>query len=94
MNRIAINRAASILPLVLSGVAFTIVMANIIAGVPPQPDENASAHAWQLLMTAQLPLILLFVATAEWRRRQAAIVLAAQLFGIAIACLPVWLAGY
>lgn len=94
MTHARINRIAAIVPLMLSGAGFALVMANIIAGVPPQPDENASAHIWQLLMAAQLPLILFFVVSADWRRRQAPLILGAQLIGIAIACLPVWLAGY
>ena len=94
MTRAQINRFAAFLPVLLSLLAFAIVMANILARVPSQPDENASAHLWQLLMASQLPLILLFVATADWRRRSPVLVLGLQLLGIAIACLPVWLAGY
>lgn len=94
MDRIRINRIAGIAPLIFSGMAFAIVMTNIVAGVPPRPDENTSAHLWQLLMVAQLPLILLFAATANWRRRPTAFLLAIQAIAIAIACVPVWLAGY
>ena len=89
-----LNRISAVVPLVLSGLAFIIVMANILAGVAPQADENASAHLWQLLMLAQLPLIMLFAVTANWRSRAAIVWIAAQLLGIAIACVPVWLAGY
>lgn len=94
MDRIHTNRIAAVTPLIFSGLAFAVVMANIVAGVPPQPDEYASAHVWQLLMGAQLPLILLFALTANWHRRATAFLLAAQLIAIVIACLPVWLAGY
>jgi hypothetical protein len=88
------NRIAGILPLLCSALAFAVVMANIITGVPPQPDENASAHIWQLLVMLQPPLILLFAVTADWRRWTPVGLIALQLFGIALACLPVWLAGY
>jgi hypothetical protein len=84
----------AIAPLVLSALAFAVVMANVIAGVPPQPDEDASAHIWQLMMVTNVLLIFAFAATADWRRRRAPLVLGAQILGIAIACLPVWLAGY
>ena len=94
MTRAQINRFTGLVALLLSLLAFAIVMANIFAGVPPQPDENASAHLWQLLMASQLPLILLFIATADWRSRASALLLGLQLLGIALACLPVWLAGY
>jgi hypothetical protein len=94
MTQAKIKRIAAIIPLVFSAIAFVLVVANILAGVPPQFDENASAHIWQLLMLAQLPFILLFVVTADWRERTPALLVALQLVGIALACLPVWLAGY
>lgn len=94
MTRTQVNRVAGILPLVFSGLAFVVVIANVIAGVPPQPDEDASAHLWQLLMAAQLPLLLIFVVTADWRKRSTALLISAQLFAIGLACFPVWLAGY
>ena len=94
MRRLRLNRAAALLPLLLSALAFALVVANVAAGVSPQPDEDASAHLWQLLMVAQLPLIVLFLATADWRRGGPALLVGLQLCGIALACLPVWLAGY
>jgi hypothetical protein len=94
MTEPKIKRIAAIIPLVFSAIAFVLVVANILAGVPPQSDENASAHIWQLLMLAQLPVILLFVVTADWQERTPALIVPLQLVGIALACLPVWLAGY
>jgi hypothetical protein len=35
---------------------------------PPQPDEGAAAHIFQLSIAALVPMILLFLATADWRR--------------------------
>jgi hypothetical protein len=80
--------------LVFSAAAFALVIANIIAGVAPQPDEGTSAHIWQLLMLAQLPMIVAFVATADWRTRGAPALFALQLAAFTAACIPVWLAGY
>lgn len=94
MTRDRLSQTAAVAPLVLSALAFALVMANIIAGVPRQPDEGASAHIWQLLIASDVLLIVLFAATADWRTRQAPLLFGAQLLGIAIACLPVWLAGY
>lgn len=94
MSLVRFNRIASVLPLIFSALAFALVMANVIAGVPPQPDEDATAHMWQLLIGLQLPLILLFVATADWRKRLSAVFLGAQILALGLACLPVWLAGY
>ncbi|HEV2595243.1 MAG TPA: hypothetical protein VGU01_08610 [Sphingomicrobium sp.] len=94
MTRAGVNRASFLVPLILSGAALAIVLGNIAAGVRPQPDENTSAHLWQLLMAAQVPVIFAFIATADWRTRSSAGLLAIQLAAFASACIPVWLAGY
>jgi hypothetical protein len=94
MNLVRLNRLAATLPLVFSGLAFGLVMSNILVGVRPSPDEDATAHLWQLLVAGQLPLIVLFVATADWRNRASAMFLGAQVLGLTLACAPVWLAGY
>jgi hypothetical protein len=94
MTRTGVNRLSLVLPFVLSMLAFGLVMGNILAGVRPQPDESASAHMWQLLMAGQVPLIVLFLATSDWRDRSPALLFGAQVAAIALACLPVWLAGY
>ncbi len=95
MTAMSINRISAWVPLVCSGLAFAIVIANIIARVPPQPDENASAHLFQLLMIAQLPFITAFAATADWSRWiRPARLLGLQALAITVALVPVWLAGY
>jgi membrane protein DedA with SNARE-associated domain len=35
---------------------------------PPQPDEGAAAHIFQLSIVALVPLGLIFFATADWKR--------------------------
>ena len=35
---------------------------------PPQPDEGAAAHIFQLSIVALVPMIVLFLATADWRQ--------------------------
>ena len=94
MTQPGVNRVTSVAPLIFSAIAFAIVVANIIARVPPQPDENASAHVWQLLMVGQLPIIAAFLATSDWRDRSTKLILAAQLAAFTAAAVPVWLAGY
>lgn len=94
MTQAGVNRVASAAPLIFSAVAFTIVMANIVARVPPQPDENASAHIWQLLMVGQLPIMVIFLGTSDWRARSTKLILAAQFAAFVAAAVPVWLAGY
>lgn len=90
-----VNRFAGWIPFVCAGLALGIVMANILAGVQPQRDEDASAHLWQLLMVAQLGFMVVFAATADWRRPQRpTLVTVLQLAALAAAALPVWLTGY
>jgi hypothetical protein len=95
MSQIRVNRISAWVPLLCSAVAFAIVLANVFAQLPPQPDENTSAHLWQLLMVGQLPFVAAFVVTSDWRHWQRpAALLAIQLFAIVAAAVPVWLAGY
>jgi hypothetical protein len=35
---------------------------------PPQRDEGTGAHIFQLSVVALVPMILLFLATADWRQ--------------------------
>jgi hypothetical protein len=61
--------------IVLSLFAAAIVLGNVVAGAPPQADENAWAHLFQLAMVAQIPLTLLFLAMADWRQKQRVVIL-------------------
>ena len=56
--------------------------------------DEATLRAFGSLIVLQLPLILVFAATANWRSASPALLIGAQFLGIAIACIPVWLAGY
>jgi hypothetical protein len=95
MDKAHLNRMSAWVPLMCSLLAFGIAMANILAGVPPQPDENASAHLWQLLIVLQLPLVVLFATTSDWSHwSRPARLLGLQASGIVLACVPVYLAGY
>lgn len=94
MTQARINRFSFAIPLLLSVLAFLLAMANVIAAVPPQADENASAHLWQLLMILQMPMIIVFLFTADWRSWSPAYRFAAQIGALMIAALPVLLAGY
>jgi len=35
---------------------------------PPQPDEGTAAHIFQIAIVALVPMILLFLATADWKQ--------------------------
>jgi hypothetical protein len=60
-----INRVTSRVVLVLSFVALITVLLGYTQA--PLPDEGALAHIFQLSIVALVPMILLFVATADWR---------------------------
>ena len=61
-----INRLSSKLIIILSLIALLTVLTGYFQ--PPQADEGAAAHIFQLTIVALLPMILLFLATADRKR--------------------------
>ena len=94
MSRRDVHRCALITSLACSALALFVVFANILAGIGPKADETTSAHLWQLLMAAQVPLVAVSIGTGDLRRRLTIPMMALQLALIAGACVPVWLAHY
>jgi len=79
----------------LSIFAAAAVLGNVAAGVPPQPDENTWAHLFQLAMAAQLPLMLAYLAIADWtQRRRVILLLAGQITAAAFALSALAWSGY
>ena len=64
MTTRVVHRASSILLMVLSLVAFLVVLWGFTQ--PPLPDEGTGAHIFQLSVAAMLPSLLVFFATADW----------------------------
>ena len=62
-----VNRVSSKAVLVLSLTALIAVLSGYTQ--PPQPDEGTAAHIFQLSIVLLVPMILLFLATADWTRR-------------------------
>ena len=62
-----INRVSSRAILVLSLTALIAVLSGYAQA--PQPDEGTAAHIFQLSIVLLLPMILLFLATADWTQR-------------------------
>ena len=87
MVRQEVNHFGGIAPIVMSLIAFAIAMAGT-----PQKDEGTGAHIFQLLVVAQMPLIVLFIATMGrgrfWRMVP---VLAVQVGALALAFGTVYL---
>ena len=69
MNRQKINLVSATVAIVLALQAFIVVLLAITTGWDRQlVDEGTAAHFFQLLIMAQAPFILAFLATADWKR--------------------------
>ncbi len=89
---ILLRKASAFLPVAMSLAALAVVLAHVaIFGAAREADEGAAAHLWQLLMAAQLPLLVFFV--IRWLPRspkQALLVMALQAAAAVAAIAPVW----
>jgi hypothetical protein len=65
MSQQQINRVSGKIVMVLSLIALFAVLSGYFQ--PPQPDEGSAAHIFQLSIVALVPMILLFLATADWK---------------------------
>lgn len=95
IHRTQLNRILMVVPVVFSIIALGLVVVNVAAGVPPQQDEGTAAHLFQLLILAQVPIVLLFIATSDWTRpgRPTRVLAVQALAGIAALGSLAW-AGY
>jgi len=93
-GRDAVNGMCCVAPLLLSVMALALVAQGVIQyGTHPPAGEGLQAHLFQVLMLAQIPLIAVFAATADWRARARSLrLLAAQLGGwfAALGSVAVW----
>jgi hypothetical protein len=56
-----LKHPSAFLPITMSLGALAVVLLYLaVHGPAPQPDEGAAAHIWQLLMAAQVPIVLFF----------------------------------
>jgi len=62
-----INRLSGKITMVLSLIALFAVLSGYFHS--PQPDEGSAAHIFQLSIALLVPMILLFLATADWKLR-------------------------
>ena len=88
-----LKHPSAFLPLTMSGVALANLLLYIaLHGTAPQADEGAAAHVWQLLMAAQVPIVLYFA--IKWvprSPRDAVPILALQIGAALAAAAPVFL---
>jgi hypothetical protein len=66
MERQQLNRLCGGAAMILSLIALLTVISGYFQ--PPQADEGTAAHIFQLSIVALVPVILLFVGTADWKR--------------------------
>jgi glucan phosphoethanolaminetransferase (alkaline phosphatase superfamily) len=73
----------------------TILVFISLYGTAPQADEGAAAHFFQLLMVAQVPIILYFAIRWFPRSQKNAFLIIALQIGAAVAAIaPVFLLGW
>jgi hypothetical protein len=65
MREQQINRISGKAVIVLSFTALLAVLSGYAQ--PPQADEGTAAHIFQLSIVALVPMIILFIATADWK---------------------------
>lgn len=63
------NRLSGVVLIILSATALLTVLSGYLKPAQfAQPDEGTAAHLFQLSIAALLPIGMLFLATADWRR--------------------------
>ena len=69
MEAQSVNRITWRVLLLLSLTALLTVLSGFThPPQPPEPDEGAAAHIFQLAIVASVPVGLLFLGTADWRQ--------------------------
>ena len=64
-----INRISGKIVIVLSLTALLTVLSGYMQPPPPpESDEGTAAHIFQLSIVTLVPMILLFLATADWKQ--------------------------
>ena len=90
MNRQKINTICAIVPLILSLMACVWVLGNVAGGVRSgNSDEGLGFKVFWLLIAIQIPLILGYLATADWRRWRGTGGIVLQVAALVLAFSPV-----
>lgn len=90
MNRQKINTICAIVPLILSLMACVWVFGNVAGGARTGGGEGLGFKIFWLLIVAQVPFALVYLATIDWNRQSkiaASIVL--QVAALVLAFAPV-----
>ncbi len=88
-----LKHPSAFLPVAMSlGALATVLGFLTLNGPAPQADEGTAAHVWQILMAAQVPIVVFFA--FKWvpqSPRQAVPILALQVGAALVAMAPVFL---
>ena len=89
----ALKRPSAFIPIVMSLIAVAVVVIRITShGTAPQTDESTAAHLWQILMVAQVPVIVFFAIKCVPQAPRTAFCVVAVQVAVALAALaPVFL---
>ena len=91
--RSMMRRPSAFLPVAMSLAAVAAVLVQLAThGTAAQPDEGTAAHIFQLLLVAQVPIVVFFA--VKWIPREptrALLVLAIQVAAVVVALAPVYI---
>ena len=92
MNLSTMKKPSAWVPLAMSFAAVATVLVHVVMfGAAREADEGTAAHIWQILMTAQVPIVAFFA--IKWlprTPRQALLVLVVQAIAALAALAPVF----
>ena len=63
-----VNRVSGRIVIGLSVLALLMVITGYLHPRQPEPDEGTGAHIFQLSIVLIVPMILLFLVTADWKK--------------------------
>ena len=89
MNRKNINRAFAIVPIGLSILDCVWVLGNVAGGAHTGGGEGLGFKVFWLLIAFQIPFILGYLTTVEWRHWRGTAGIALQVAALALAFAPV-----
>jgi hypothetical protein len=75
----------ALLPLAMSVAALSLVLGHVASGGVREADEGTTAHLWQILMAAQVPLVALFAVLWLPRSPRAAMLVLGLLVAVVLA---------
>ena len=89
VTRAKINRLCAIVPIVLSVLDFVWVLGNVAGGANSATGEGLGFKVFWLLIALQIPFILGYLATANWRHWRGTAGIVLQAVALVLAFAPV-----